>query len=328
MTHDRVLRTGAAAIALAVVLKIFTSVPLPTKLFNAQSVSRWVIYLETGRILAETVPATQATEPTPTVIEKEPPEEPRRLSFSPSAGDLVNIRSSWDCALTPRELVMEKLDWDLTGDEPTVLIYHTHAMESYTPQTGEDYTEEVPFRTADLDYNMVSIGTRLAELLENAGISVLHDTTLHDAASYNGSYASSRETVEKYLAQYPSIRLVLDIHRDAAEDGSGHQVAATAETAQGDTARLMLVLGSEAGGLYNPNWQENYALAVKLQVVLEQESPGLCRELHLTDQRYNQDLSPGALLIEVGAAGNSHDEALRAMTPLAEAIAALSKGAN
>lgn len=328
MTHDRVLRTGAAAIALAVVLKIFTSVPLPTKLFNAQSVSRWVIYLETGRILAETVPATQATEPTPTVIEKEPPEEPRRLSFSPSDGDLVNIRSSWDCALTPPELVMEPLDWDLTGDEPTVLIYHTHAMESYTPQTGEDYTEEVPFRTADLDYNMVSIGTRLAELLENAGISVLHDTTLHDAASYNGSYASSRETVEKYLAQYPSIRLVLDIHRDAAEDGSGHQVATTAETAQGDTARLMLVLGSEAGGLYNPNWQENYALAVKLQAVLEQESPGLCRELHLTDQRYNQDLSPGALLIEVGAAGNSHDEALRAMTPLAEAIAALSKGAN
>lgn len=328
MTHDRVLRTGAAAIALAVVLKIFTSVPLPTKLFNAQSVSRWVIYLETGRILAETVSATQATEPTPTVIEKEPPEEPRRLSFSPSDGDLVNIRSSWDCALTPRELVMEKLDWDLTGDEPTVLIYHTHAMESYTPQTGEDYTEEVPFRTADLDYNMVSIGTRLAELLENAGISVLHDTTLHDAASYNGSYASSRETVEKYLAQYPSIRLVLDIHRDAAEDGSGHQVATTAEMAQGDTARLMLVLGSEAGGLYNPNWQENYALAVKLQAVLEQESPGLCRELHLTDQRYNQDLSPGALLIEVGAAGNSHDEALRAMTPLAEAIAALSKGAN
>lgn len=328
MTHDRVLRTGAAAIALAVVLKIFTSVPLPTKLFNAQSVSRWVIYLETGRILAETVPATQATEPTPTVIEKEPPEEPRRLSFSPSDGDLVNIRSSWDCALTPRELVMEPLDWDLTGDEPTVLIYHTHAMESYTPQTGEDYTEEVPFRTADLDYNMVSIGTRLAELLENAGISVLHDTTLHDAASYNGSYASSRETVEKYLAQYPSIRLVLDIHRDAAEDGSGHQVATTAETAQGDTARLMLVLGSEAGGLYNPNWQENYALAVKLQAVLEQESPGLCRELHLTDQRYNQDLSPGALLIEVGAAGNSHDEALLAMTPLAEAIAALAKGAN
>lgn len=328
MTHDRVLRTGAAAIALAVVLKIFTSVPLPTKLFNAQSVSRWVIYLETGRILAETVPATQATEPTPTVIEKEPPEEPRRLSFSPSDGDLVNIRSSWDCALTPRELIMEPLNWDLTGDEPTVLIYHTHAMESYTPQTGEDYTEEVPFRTADLDYNMVSIGTRLAELLENAGISVLHDTTLHDAASYNGSYASSRETVEKYLAQYPSIRLVLDIHRDAAEDGSGHQVATTAETAQGDTARLMLVLGSEAGGLYNPNWQENYALAVKLQAVLEQESPGLCRELHLTDQRYNQDLSPGALLIEVGAAGNSHDEALRAMTPLAEAIAALAKGAN
>ena len=328
MTHDRVLRTGAAAIALAVVLKIFTSVPLPTKLFNAQSVSRWVIYLETGRILAETVPTTQATEPTPTVIEKEPPEEPRRLSFSPSDGDLVNIRSSWDCALTPRELVMEKLDWDLTGDEPTVLIYHTHAMESYTPQTGEDYTEEVPFRTADLDYNMVSIGTRLAELLEKAGISVLHDTTLHDAASYNGSYTSSRETVEGYLAQYPSIRLVLDIHRDAAEDGNGHQVAATAETAQGDTARLMLVLGSEAGGLYNPNWQENYALAVKLQAVLEQNSPGLCRELRLTDQRYNQDLSPGALLIEVGAAGNTHEEALRAMTPLAEAIAALAKGAN
>ena len=178
MTHDRVLRTGAAAIVLAVVLKIFTSVPLPTKLFNAQAVSRWVIYLETGRLLKETVPTTLVTESAPTVIEKEPPEEPRRLSFSPSDGDLVKIRSSWDCALTPRELIMEPLNWDLTGDEPTVLIYHTHAMESYTPQTGEDYTEEVPFRTADSDYNMVSVGTRLAKLLENAGISVLHDTTL------------------------------------------------------------------------------------------------------------------------------------------------------
>lgn len=110
MTHDRVLRTGAAAIVLAVVLKIFTSVPLPTKLFNAQAVSRWVIYLETGRILTETVPTTLVTESAPTVIEKEPPEEPRRLSFSPSDGDLVKIRSSWDCALTPRELIMEPLN--------------------------------------------------------------------------------------------------------------------------------------------------------------------------------------------------------------------------
>ena len=173
---------------------------------------------------------------------------------------------------------------------------------------------------------MVSIGDVLGYWLESAGIGVVHDKTLHDSPSYSAAYENSRQSAQKYLQQYPSIRLILDLHRDSVEDSSGNQVRYTLETADGTAARLMLVVGTDAGGLTHTKWSENMSLAVKLQAQLEKANPGICRPISFRTQRFNQDLSTGALLLEMGSAGNTRDEVLRSTKLLADAIITLSKG--
>jgi stage II sporulation protein P len=173
---------------------------------------------------------------------------------------------------------------------------------------------------------MVSVGAYVAKRLEEAGISVLHDTILHDEPSYNAAYNNSRKSVQAYLQEHPSICLVLDLHRDSIQDEAGNQLAHTV-FAQGTTvAPLMLVVGTDYGGLEHPNWQENLSLALKLQLQLEDLCPGICRNINLRTQRFNQDLSPGALIVEIGAAGNTHAEALTATEVLAQAILSLAEG--
>lgn len=223
-------------------------------------------------------------------------------------------------------LLGRPLDWNLKSENPTVLILHTHATESYT-KSGERYTETAAFRTLSEGHNMLSIGDRVAEILSQQGISVIHDRELHDYPSYNGSYNHARKSIEYYLSRYPSIQLVLDLHRDASGDNDA-QLRTLAQVSGEASAQLMLVVGTNAAGLHHPNWQENMALALKLHLQLERIAPGITRPINVRSQRFNQDLSPGALLIEVGAAGNTHAEALRAAEVLAEAIADLSKGAE
>ena len=165
----------------------------------------------------------------------------------------------------------------------------------------------------------------VAEILEEGGIRVIHDRTLHDYPSYNGSYNHARAAVKDYLEEYPSIRLVLDLHRDASGDNRNQmQTHATADGE--DSAQLMLVVGSDASGLTHPQWEENLALALKLHSQLERINPGIMRYVNLRGQRFNQDLSPGMLLVEVGAAGDNHDKALNAAEVLARGIIALAKG--
>ena len=188
--------------------------------------------------------------------------------------------------------------------------------------------ESSPYRTLDERYNMISIGDRVAEVLEAGGIQVIHDRSAHDHPSYNDAYDNARTAIQNCLAENPQIVLVLDLHRDALEDGEGDQVYRSVTIQGEETANLMLVMGSDTWSLPYPNWEENLALAVKLQAQLEQRYPGLCRPVKLVDSRYNQDLCPGALLVEVGMAGNTHDEALRAAELLAEGILSLAGGAN
>ena len=191
--------------------------------------------------------------------------------------------------------------------------------ESY--EKTENYTESSAYRTLDENYNVISVGDHLAEILSRQGIAVLQDKTLHDYPSYNGSYSNSRKTLATYLQEYPSIQLVLDIHRDAMADSAGNQIGYTISTEKGTAAKVMLVVGCN-----NPGWQENAALAVKLQAQLEKLCPGICRPMSLRKSRFNQDLSPGAILIEMGAAGNTRQEALLAAEYVAEAILALAGG--
>ena len=164
------------------------------------------------------------------------------------------------------------------------------------------------------------LDAQLLQLLEEAGIRVIRDEQLYDHPSYNGSYVRARTAIRDYLAQYPSIRLVLDLHRDAAGDGQG-QLRTRATVDGQPSAQLMLVLGTNHDG-----YEENLSLSLKLHALLEQAHPGLMRPLQLRAQRFNQDLSPGALLVEVGAAGNTHAEAITAAEALARAVIQLAKG--
>lgn len=289
----------------------------------------WIIFLQTGRLVrpdhisftpAPTTP-TQETTPTPTV-----PPAPALPVFSPADADAITVSSSFSYTADLPGLLTQPLGWDLTGDAPTVLIVHSHGTESFLP-TGE-YKESSPYHTLDTEHNMVSIGAYVAELLTAGGLSVLQDTAIHDSPSYDASYANSRASVQAYLEKYPSIRLVLDLHRDSYEDAAGNQTAHTVFSDGTTLAQLMFVVGTDYGGLTHPEWQENLALALKLQTQLERLCPGICRNVNLRTQRFNQDLSPGALLVEVGASGNTYAEALGAANILAEAILTLSHGSQ
>ena len=326
--HQRALRLGAALILCALVVRLAGSDCIRTlsdRLSQPNTLSL-LLYLETGRI----VRFSPSLEDSPVfALESSLPDFARTASappsFSEEDGESVEMR--YNCSRRPDlgALITLPLSWDLTVPEPTVLILHTHTTESYTRAPEENYTETAAFRTLDEGYNMLSVGEHLAQVLTAGGIQVIHDRTLHDYPSYNGSYNHARKAIQRYLKEYPQICLVLDLHRDASGDNR-NQMRTHAVVAGRDSAQLMLVVGTDAGGLKHPNWEENLALALKLQVATDAISPGIMRYVNLRGQRFNQDLLPGMLLVEVGAAGNSHDEALLAAEVLGQGILALAKG--
>ena len=320
--EEKCLRIGAAVILFAVLLRLTASgfASDMTALFENPTVSSVLLYAGTGRVyctgseetseITETVP--QVTEPTVQPV------------FSPEDAVLVSVKNYPGYDIDIPAMLEQPLIWDLTQTEPSVLIFHSHTCESY--ENTEGYTASDPYRTRDENYNMISIGKHLAQCLQERGIGVIHDTTVHDYPSYNDAYSLSRETVKQYLETYPSISLVLDIHRDAYEDASGNQASDTITVDGKEAARLMIVAGTNAGGYTHTAWRENLSVAVKLHTVLEKKYPGLCRDLTMRSYYFNQDLSPGALLVEVGTAGDTRQEALYAAELLADGIAQLSGG--
>jgi stage II sporulation protein P len=277
-------------------------------------------------------PTTENTIPTAPTMPVVPavPIVPTGLTFLPTHIQYTALQYGYDCGYRadPAALLQRPLNWKLLDDAPTVLIFHSHATESYTRQEGEDYLSDGDYRTQNTDHNMVAVGALLAQQLRDRGIGVIHDRQLHDYPSYSMAYTNARASVERYLQEYPSICLVLDLHRDAALNPDGSQFATSATVNGIASAQLMLVAGTDWTGGSHPNWEENLSLAMKLQVLLEQKNPGLTRPNLLRGCVFNQDLLAGMLIVEVGTAGNSLAEALTAMPPLADAIAILSAGAN
>ena len=165
-------------------------------------------------------------------------------------------------------------------------------------------------RTTDSRYNVVRMGDAMAEVFAQAGISVLHDRTLYDYPEYAGAYDRSLAGIDRYLKEYPSIRFVLDVHRDAIEASDGSQVKVVSEIeGQGTAAQLSLIMGSDGGGLSHPDWMENLRLAVAVQEQALTDYPTLISPLLLRNSRYNQHATTGSLLVEVGTAGNAPEEA-------------------
>ena len=199
---------------------------------------------------------------------------------------------------------------ELTDEPPQLLILHTHGSEAYTPAGEAEVVWSGDHRTTDSRYNVVKVGDEMAEVFGAAGISVLHDRTLYDYPSYTGAYDRALTAIQRYLAQYPSIRFILDIHRDAIEDGQGNEYKVVSEIdGVGTAAQLSIVVGSDGSGLTHPDWMENLRLAAAIQESALQSYPTLMRPVLLRNSRYNQHATTGSLLVEVGAAGNSPEEA-------------------
>lgn len=329
MIHRKeVLTVGICALVLAMLLRLVSGAGLLP--LENEAVLSLFVYLQTGRVVrypdATPPPATQPAETVP-ATEPTQPREPVGLTLTAADAAAVELNDLAGYDPDVESLLLSSLDWDLTGDAPTVLILHTHATESYTKQPGEIYEEDSEYRTFNASYNMLSIGEELAKVLTAGGISVLHDRTLHDYPSYNGSYSHARETIAAYLQAFPSITMVIDLHRDAMDFEQDPQLTTLAAVGDAPSAQLMLVAGTDKNLSY-PDWQENLSMGVKLTAVLEKMYPGITRPIQLRSQRFNLDMTPGSILVEVGANGDTHDQAVTAVRALGAAILAISQGVN
>lgn len=238
----------------------------------------------------------------------------RTYSYTPSSscielpgGGMLRNSSSSDMEYIKEQLEREpELEISLDGS-PQVIIMHTHTTECYEPYQRESYDSEFSSRTTELDKSVVAVGREIADALEAAGIGVIHDTAVHDYPRYSGAYDRSSERVISLLEEYPTVKIVLDIHRDAIED-SGVRYAPVCEVDGRSAAQVMIICGCTNV----PRYRYNLRLASKIQSKLEKDYPGLTRPILVADRNYNQELTKGSLLIEVGSSANSLDEALYA----------------
>lgn len=208
------------------------------------------------------------------------------------------------------------------GDGPTVLIIHSHATECYTEPEATAVTDT---RSHDPERNVLAVGRILAHSLEENGISALHCTVLHDSPSYSEAYIRSKETVREYLAQYPSIQYVIDLHRDAISTSEGGMAKPMVNIDGVDYAQMMLVVGTDEGGAEHPGWRTNLCVAAHTQVALTEYCGELMRPINLRSASFNQQLSQGYLLLEIGSCANTLSEAKASAALFGEIFAEMIK---
>jgi stage II sporulation protein P len=207
------------------------------------------------------------------------------------------------------------------NSSPQVLIIHTHATECYLPEDSGYYKKSWPSRTSDNTKNMIAVGDVVSRKLNEAGIVTLHDTTKHDEYSYNGSYERSTKTVEKYLKEYPSIDVVLDLHRDALTTDNGTKIKPTVKINGKPAAQMMICTGSQTGDVTGyPDWRQNLRFALRVQQAVAEKYEGLMRPVYFVSKKYNHQLSHGSILIEMGSEANTLAEAQYSAELLSNAL--------
>jgi stage II sporulation protein P len=219
---------------------------------------------------------------------------------------------------------------EISGQGPQVLIYHTHTEEAYKKQEDQDYVELANTRTTDQKYSVVRVGEELAQQLTlRYGVPVIHDTTDHEPPELGTAYVRSCKTVESYLEKYDELKILIDIHRDAYNSRSWEPLTVTIDGQE--VSRIMIIIGTGegstgAGYKEKPDWEKNYLVAQRLADELNQIHPGLALPVNVKTGRYNQHLSTGAVLIEMGTDENTLDQAVRSARYLARALAAIMSG--
>ena len=218
---------------------------------------------------------------------------------------------------TTYNLTEDILKPDIKIDNKNIVIFHTHSCESYTSSEKYSYTQTGNFRTTDLKYTVTQVGSELENYLKKYNLNVVHDTSYHDYPSYTGSYTRSLKTVENILQTTPS-DIIIDLHRDAI--GSRADYAPTVKIGDDYAAQIMFVIGTNEGGLYHPNWNQNLKFAVKVQQKAEEMYPGLFKPMMVTKSRYNQHTGKYANIMEVGATGNTLEQCLTSMKYLSAVL--------
>lgn len=206
------------------------------------------------------------------------------------------------------------------GEGPQILIVHTHGSEAYSQTDGLTYQESDPYRTTDCSRNMVRVGEEMAQIFRENGFEVIHDTNLYDYPAYDGAYDRSGAAVKDWLAKYPTIKIILDVHRDALVGTDGSIYKLVSEENGEKVAQVMLVVGTDGSGASHPYWIDNLALAIRYQQELVADYVSLARPVVLRNSRYNQNLSTGSLLVEVGGHGNTLTEALAGARLFAQSV--------
>ena len=258
---------------------------------------------------------TLPTFPEPVIPEKSSGGTVLTEQLSPGSDfvDGVAVRNSSGLTLDIADLLSRKPAISITDTaEPQVLLMHTHTTETYELEEKDWYDPNFTCRSTDLAVNMAAVGEEIAPQLQAAGIGVVHDKTVHDSPQYTGAYDRSKATVLKNLEAYPTIQVVLDIHRDSIQRDASSKVKPTAEIGGKKAAQMMIVMGMmNTASVPHPDWQENLSLAVRLQQELHTRYEGVMRPISLVgNARYNQQLTHGSILVEMGSEANTLEEAM------------------
>ncbi len=250
-------------------------------------------------------------------IPQEEPLLPDKTAICTANGLKINNATNFD--VDADAMCAEEISLSAGTSEPLVLIVHTHTTECYN---GDEMSGETE-RNTDDTLNVVAVGEEIKAVLAENGINSVHDTTYHDYPSYQGAYSRTLTTIENQLKANPSIKIVLDIHRDAFIYPDGSKLSVSYDDRGEKTAQVMLVVGTNSMGLWHDNWRENLKFAAKIQNAAEIMYPGLMRPINLRTERFNEHMTLGSLIWEVGSNGNSLEEAKRGGREAARAMAAV-----
>lgn len=255
----------------------------------------------------------------------ETPIIPMDLSMSAYGADYIH--NATGLAPDTKALLSGELKENVTFEylsaksSPTVLIIHTHGTEAYSDKGAISFKEEGEIaRSNNTDKNVVAVGRAFKNALKKHGINSIHCEIMHDADGYRDSYSRAEATIKQYLERYPTIRLVVDLHRDAVVRSDGSIVRPVTVVDGKAVAQVMCVVGSNWGGDDNERWEGNLALALKLREKLNSDGNSVCRPAYLKESTYNQEFAPYSLLLEVGACGNSLEESIKAAELTAKAL--------
>lgn len=191
-----------------------------------------------------------------------------------------------------------------------VLLVHTHTTEGYADSDKDWYSKSYNPRTTDKSESVVAVADEIEKQLNAVGIKTLHVTTYHDYPEYTGAYNRARETIKSYLKKYPSIEMVIDVHRDSMTQDDGTKLKPTVTIDGKKAAQVMIISGCDNDGKLNfSGWRDNLIIAAQLQKQMATDYKGLARPLYFAPFRYNMDLTPNSLLIEFGTDVNTLEEA-------------------